>query len=141
MAISILVFCGLATFPGWHYIEGDDEREVKPFPSSVISQACAIASLFGASLLLISALWQNVAAAATGSTISYTTYGCTKAHVGPVAMVLLWISFLALAVVGLHLLILNWSIAMILKLMEEEEDNDSGDEEMPLRPSKDGNDN
>jgi hypothetical protein len=92
MAISILVFCGQVAHPGWHV----DRRE---YPSRSLTQACFLASGFGASLHLISALRQNVSATAVGLTISYTTYGSTKAHVGPVAMILLWLAFLALTLV------------------------------------------
>jgi hypothetical protein len=129
MAISILVFCGQVAYPGWHVDHSEDfesDIEVKPFPSRPLTQACFIASGFAASLLLISALWQNVSAAAAGSTISYTTYGTTKAHVGPVAMVLLWLAFLALTLVSVGLLLLILSLRVLSELSENSDHSDYG---------------
>jgi hypothetical protein len=138
MAISILVCFGLATFPGSH-IEEDlsgDSHQVKAFPSHQVVHACAIASGFSATLLLSSGLWQNIAAAAAGSTISYTTYGVTKTHVGPVAMVLLWLAFLALLLVTVGLLALIWSM-WVLNNLDWSDSGTEGDEETPLRPGGD----
>lgn len=133
MAISILVLCGLVSVPGWHEEEDDDLESnvgVKSFTSRQLLQAVLVASAFSAILLLISALWQNVSAAAAGVTISYTTYGTTKAHVGPASMVLLWLAFLVLTLVSVGLLVMVLSINALDNLFSLHDDEDNSDVEV-----------
>ena len=103
MALTALAFVGLATFPGW--IQHHDETtgsdiDIKPFPSRQVAQAIAFVLLMASLLVLVSCLWQHVAAASVVTTVSSMSQQKIVGHVGAVAAVLAWLS-LALVVVPL----------------------------------------
>jgi hypothetical protein len=139
MAILVLVCLGLASFPGWHNEEMEDgvsEKkviQVRPVAPRRLVFACAIASGFSTTLLLISGLWQIVAAAAARSTISYTTYGVTKSHVGTVAMVLVWLAFLILLLVTVGLLVSILALRVLDNLENWSDSDEEADEESLLQ--------
>lgn len=102
MALTGLGFLLLATFPGWH--EDIDARtgnaiDIKPFPSRPVSQLVALALGAASLLLLVSALWQHVAAASVVAIISDTVQRGVVGHIGAASVALVWLSF-ALTVVA-----------------------------------------
>ena len=115
LALLLLGFAGLATFPGWH--EEVDERtgeelEIKPFPSRDISRAAAKVLDLGAFLLLVSAIWQHVAAASAASMISSATQGHVTTHVGAWAVALVWVGFVLslIPAIGVETMITSFSL-------------------------------
>lgn len=122
MALTGLAFAGLATFPGWH--EERDARtgsdiDIKPFPSRPVSQAVT-ATLFMASIfLLVSALWQHVAAVSAATNISTMSQRRLVVHVGAAAVALVWLP-LAMVVVGLQgMLVMILSVHLLDRLTDE----------------------
>jgi hypothetical protein len=119
VALTFLGFLGLATFPGWH--EEVDPRtgsaiDIKPFPSRPVAQGVLLASL----LLMISALWQHVAAASVVAIVSKTAHGTNVVgDVGIASIGLVWLSFAltVIAVQGLFMEIL--SIHALDRLVDE----------------------
>jgi hypothetical protein len=93
----------MATFPGWHEehdaITGSD-IDIKPFPSRPVFKGVLLALSVASLLLLISALWQHVAAASVVAIISNTAQGHNVVgNVGAASIGLVWLSF-ALAMIA-----------------------------------------
>jgi Ca2+ regulator and membrane fusion protein Fig1 len=79
-------------WPSW-YEDIDshgDEIEVKPFPIRTSLKAVAALHMLSAMLLLISTLWQHVAAAVAADSISNATGRAVSSHVGGTSMALAW---------------------------------------------------
>jgi hypothetical protein len=97
LALAVLGFLGLATFPGWHEeidARTGDRIDIKAFPSSKVSLFVAIALGAASLLLMVSALWQHVAAASVVALMSSTAQGKdVVAHAGLASMALGWMSF------------------------------------------------
>lgn len=122
MALSCLAFFGLASFPGW--TEEGDERtgsdiDVKPFPSRAVSQAIAFVLLMASLLVLVSCLWQHVAAASVVTTVSSMSQQRVVGHVGAVAAVLVWLSLTLVVFTFLGILVMIISIYMLDLLTAE----------------------
>lgn len=105
--MSILCFIALTLFPGW-LEETDEEIEIKPFPSRGQLMLCVVSSALSMMFMLASALWQHVAAASAKSLIEAGSQGFATAHVGGVAMALVWLGFMFSAVVTLYFVALAW---------------------------------
>lgn len=122
MALTGLGFAGLATFPGWH--EERDERtgsdiDIKPFPSRSVSYAVAFALLMASLLLLVSSLWQHVAAATLVTTVSSMSQGKLVGHVGAAAAALIWLSVGVIVTTFIGLLVMILSIHLLDALTDE----------------------
>ena len=122
MALAGLAFVGLATFPGW--VEEHDEAtgsdiDVKPFPSRAVSQAIAFVLLMASLLVLVSCLWQHVAAASVVTTVSSMSQQRVIGHVGAVAAVLVWLSLTLVVFTFLGILVMIISIYMLDLLTAE----------------------
>ena len=122
MALAGLAFVGLATFPGW--VEEHDETtgsdiDVKPFPSRAVSQAIAFVLLMASLLILVSCLWQHVAAASVVTTVSSMTQRKVVGHVGAVAAVLVWLSLAFFVFTFLGILVMIISIFTLDLLTDE----------------------
>ena len=122
MALAGLAFVGLATFPGW--VEEHDETtgsdiDVKPFPSRAVSQAIAFVLLMASLLILVSCLWQHVAAASVVTTVSSMSQQRIVGHVGAVAAVLVWLSLALVVFTFLGNLVMIISIYTLDMLTDE----------------------
>ena len=122
MALAGLAFVGLATFPGW--VEEHDETtgsdiDVKPFPSRAVSQAIAFVLLMASLLILVSCLWQHVAAASVVTTVSSMSQHRIAVHVGAVAAVLVWLSLTFVVFTFLGILVMIISIYALDLLTDE----------------------
>ena len=122
MALSCLAFFGLASFPGW--TEERDERtgsdiDIKPFPSRAVSQAIAFVLLMASLLVLVSCLWQHVAAASVVTTVSSMSQQRIAGHVGAVAAVLVWLSLTLVVFTFLGILVMIISIYTLDLLTDE----------------------
>lgn len=120
--MSILCFVALTSFPGWR--EETDERmgseiEFKPFPSRGQLMLCVVSSALSMMFMLASALWQHVAAASARSLIEAGSQGFATAHVGDVAMALVWLGFMFSAVVMLYFVALAWYYKWLDRLYDE----------------------
>ena len=117
LPLAFITVVLMATFPGWHKEEDPEgsTRDVKPFPSRVVSRVC-LALVFVASILTFASIfWQHIAAASTANLAHDLGYGSIDSHVGTVSMVLGWASVLlfSLATFGLLVMILS------VKVLEE----------------------
>jgi uncharacterized membrane protein len=117
-----LAFVGLATFPGW--VEEHDEAtgsdiDVKPFPSRAVSQAIAFVLLMASLLILVSGLWQHVAAASVVTTVSLMSQQRIVGHVGAAAAVLVWLSLAFVIFTFLGILVMIISIYTLDLLTDE----------------------
>lgn len=122
MALTGLAFIGLATFPGWttdYDARTGSEIEIKPFPSRPISQAIAFVLLMASLLVLVSCLWQHVAAASVVSTVSSMSQKRIVGHVGAVAAVLVWLPLAVIVGAFLGILVMIISIHLLDLLTEE----------------------
>jgi hypothetical protein len=123
MTLTGLGFLGLATFPGWH--EERDPRtgsdiDIKPFPSRPVSQAVAWALVTASLLLMVSALWQHVAAASVVAIISTTVQGKgVVGNIGAASVALVWLSFALVLVAFQSLIVMILSIHLLDRLIEE----------------------
>ena len=122
MAFTGLAFAGLATFPGWH--EERDEKtgsdiDIKPFPSRPVSQAVAFVLLMASLLVLVSCLWQHVAAASVVTTVSSLSQRKLVGHVGAVGAVLVWLSLSVIVIALLGILVMIISIHLLDLLTDE----------------------
>ena len=122
MALTCLGFFGLASFPGWS--EEHDETtgsvvDVKPFPARPVSQAIAFVLLMASLLILVSCLWQHVAAASIVTTVSSMSQQRVIGHVGAVAAVLVWLSLALVVFTFLGVLVMIISIYMLDLLTED----------------------
>jgi hypothetical protein len=118
-----LGFLGLASFPGWH--EERDARtgsdiDIKPFPSRPVTNAVIWALGTASLLLMISALWQHVAAASVVAIISTTVQGNNVVgEIGTASIALVWLSF-ALTVVAFEgIVVMALSIRLLDGLTDE----------------------
>jgi uncharacterized membrane protein len=122
MALTGLAFVGLSTFPGWHE-ERDpttgSDIDIKPFPSRPVSQAIAFVLLMASLLVLVSCLWQHVAAASVVSTVSSMSQRTIVGHVGAVAAVLVWLSLAVIVVALLGILVMIISIHLLDLLTDD----------------------
>jgi hypothetical protein len=130
-------FLGLASFPGWRQepdsvdgsvvsltnsdtsITGSD-FDGKPFPSQLVSRLVCFALGAASLLLLVSALWQHIAAASVVSLVSATVQaGSVVGNIGTASVALVWLSF-ALAVVAFQgVVIMVISIYFLDKMIDE----------------------
>lgn len=122
MALTGLGFLGLATFPGWH--EERDARtgediDIKPFPSRPLSQAITMALLMASLLVLVSSLWQHVAATTLVTTVSSMSQGKLVGHVGAAAAVLVWLSVAFISTTMMGMAIMIFSIHLLDALTDE----------------------
>ena len=122
MALTGLAFIGLASIPGW--TEEYDARtgsyiDIKPFPSREVSQAIAFALLMASLLVLVSCLWQHVAAASVVTTVSSMSQHRIAGHVGAVAAVLVWLSLTFVVFTFLGILVMIISIYALDLLTDE----------------------
>jgi uncharacterized membrane protein len=122
MALAGLAFVGLATFPGW--VEEHDEAtgsdiDVKPFPSRAVSQAIAFVLLMASLLILVSCLWQHVAAASVVTTVSSMSQQRIVGRVGAAAAVLVWLSLAFVIFTFLGILVMIISIYTLDLLTDE----------------------
>lgn len=122
IALCILAFLLLATFPGWH--EEKDARtgsdiDIKPFPSRPVTLVCLFALGMAALFLLTSAIWQHVAAASAATAISSATQGCLSGHVGPAATALVWIAFILVFVSFVAIAVMVYSIKLLDRLTND----------------------
>lgn len=113
MALSILCFVALSTFPGWQEevdaVTGSDV-DIKPFPNRAVMRLCIAASALASALILIAALWQHVAAACAVAVIGAVTQGYVVGHVGTAAVALVWLTFVTTTVATVGLCICAASI-------------------------------
>ena len=120
--LTFIAFCLLYTFPGWHY-EHDDETgtdiDVKPFPSRPVAQLVLMTSLPSAVFALIAALWQHTGAISTASAIRSVYYGNVSVSVGTVSLVLMWGSFVAMAVVAIGMYVMLLSMSVLDRLTDD----------------------
>ena len=123
MVLTGLGFLGMATFPGWH--EERDARtgsdiEIKPFPSRPMSEAIGWALVAASLLLMVSALWQHVAAASVVAIVSTTAQGKgVVGDIGAASIALVWLSF-ALAMVAFQgMIVMILSIHLLDRLTDE----------------------
>ncbi|KAK4140672.1 Ca2+ regulator and membrane fusion protein Fig1-domain-containing protein, partial [Dichotomopilus funicola] len=117
---SAMCFMLLSTFPSWHTEEDSDdgsEREVKPFPSRVVSDISLLLVLVSSLLALVAALWQHLSTAATSTMIGTLTYGSVSGEVGVGATVLGWVSTGLLCVVTVALLVMVLSIRILNQIV------------------------
>ena len=121
VAIGFVIFCLLATFPGWHEEVDDNgsERDVKPFPNRSLSQLACGLSAVTAFLALISSLWQHTAAVAAATTAENMGYGFVRSSVGGAAMGLGWAAFTTLILPFVGLVILILSIQLLDQLQDD----------------------
>jgi len=122
MAFTDLAFAGLATYPGWHSeydAETGSEIEIRPPVSRTISHAVTFVLLMASLLVLVSCLWQHVAAASVVSTVSSITQERALAHVGPAAAVLAWFSLTLIVAAFLGTSVLVLSIAMLREYRDD----------------------
>jgi hypothetical protein len=123
MALTGLGFLGIATFPGWH--EDRDARtgsdiDIKPFPSRPVLQAVAWALVAASLLLLVSALWQHVAAASVVAIVSTTAQGKeVVGNVGATSIALVWLSFALVLVAFQSLIVMAMYIHLLDRLTDE----------------------
>ena len=122
MAFTCLAFFGLASFPGW--IEDHDEGtgsniDIKPFASRTVSQRIAFVLLIGSLLVLVSCLWQHVAAASVVTTVSSMSQKRVVGHVGAVAAVLVWLSLALIVFTFMGVLFMIISIHLLDSLTAE----------------------
>lgn len=120
--MMLLAFFALSTFPNWS-VEVDartgSEIDIKPFPSRPVSRAAAAALELGSLILLVSAMWQHVAAASAASMISTSLPGQLETHVGPAAVALAWIAFAMAALPAVGIEIMITSIKLLDELTDE----------------------
>ncbi|KAM9882871.1 hypothetical protein VDGL01_02942 [Verticillium dahliae] len=104
----------LATFPGWHEdnTSNGSEREVKPFPSRVVSRAALGCLVVSCVLTLLTGFWQHLSSSSATTMVKFFTYGVATGHVGAGAMALGWLAtfFLIVACIGLLVMILSISV-------------------------------
>jgi hypothetical protein len=107
VALTSLSFLGLATFPvpGWH--SEDDARtgsdmDIMPFPSRPVTNAVIWALGSASLLLMVSALWQHVAAAAVVALLSTTVQG-KGVVVGEVGTAAIVVAFQGIVVMALSI--------------------------------------
>jgi hypothetical protein len=123
MALTGLSFPGIATFPGW--TEEIDTRtgedlDVKGFPSRPTSQAVEWALGMASQLLMVSALWQHVAAASVVAIISTTVQGKgVVGDIGAASIALVWLSFALTVVAFQGIAVMMLAIKLIDLLTEE----------------------
>ena len=120
MALALLTFCLLGTFPGWQ--EETDEngsiRDVKPFPSRPVSQVAFAAVTLATFLALISMMWQHTASVAAATAAQDLTYGAVNSQVGAESMALGWLGFAFLAIPAVGLLLMILSISLLDRLTD-----------------------
>jgi hypothetical protein len=118
--LGAFCFVLLSTFPGWQTEEGSDgsEREVKPFPSTPVSQVALISALAASVLALVAALWQHLSSAATSTMAGTLMYGTVSAQVGAGAMAMGWVGTALLFVVMFGLLIMILSMKVLEQVMD-----------------------
>lgn len=122
MAFSALAFTGLATFPGWHEersSETGSDIDIKPFPSRRVSKLCCMALGMASFFLMVSALWQHIAAAAASTMASSATQDVLQGSVGPSATALIWISFVLTTIVLLAMITMILSIKLLDRLTDD----------------------
>lgn len=83
-----------------------------------MTQACIAASGLAMVFLLVSALWQHVAAAATLSVARSVTHDQLNGSVGAAATALVWLTFGLSVLPFLGLLIMAWSIHILDRLTD-----------------------
>lgn len=130
--LAFACICGLATFPGWHeeIDENGSEREVKPFPSRPITRLINIGFVVSSLLMFISTIWQQTAAVAATSAITWTSNGTLKSHTGVLAMVFAWLAASFLTVCAFGIRILTTSLEIVVRELEvvtDEDDYEDGD--------------
>lgn len=120
--LSAVVIGLLLTFPGWHEEtdDGGSECDVKPFPSRPVSHAAAAAALVSAILLLISSIWQHVAAVAYTSGVAGLSSAIIGTGVGTAAVALLWIAFVSIILVMVGLVVMIISINLLEALIDDD---------------------
>ena len=121
LALLLLGFLGLASFPGWHeeISEQGSELEVKPFPSRPVLRITSKVLDLGAFLLLVSAIWQHVAAASAASMISSAALGHLTTHVGAWAVALVWIGFVMALIPAIGVETMITSISLLDELTDD----------------------
>ncbi|KAH8705333.1 Ca2+ regulator and membrane fusion protein Fig1-domain-containing protein [Talaromyces proteolyticus] len=114
--LELFLLLLLAQFPGWKEETDEDgsEREVKPFPSTVRLVAALALSSVAAALLLVTAVWQQVAAVAAGQTLEQVMPGQIMSLVGLSASISSWFAFGLAAMVFLMVLTMYTSIRILL---------------------------
>ncbi|KAM0720896.1 hypothetical protein Q7P37_003181 [Cladosporium fusiforme] len=110
IALTLLAFAGTATFPNWQEdtdVRTGSEIDFKPFPSRVFSSGIRFSLFIAAILLLVSALWQHVAAASAVATIATISQGSLSVSIGAAAIAFVWLSFalVVLAASAIHFMI------------------------------------
>lgn len=110
----------MSTFPGWstETDENGSEREVKPFPSSLVSQSALALMGLASFLIIVSMIWQHTASVASATTLQDMTYGTVRAKVGVVAMALGWAGLALIIVPSLGLLVMVISIRILDRLVD-----------------------
>jgi hypothetical protein len=123
MAFTGLAFLGLASFPGWH--EERDARtgsdiDIKPFPSRAVSKVVAFALGAASLLLMVSALWQHVAAATVVALVSSAVQGRdVVGHIGVASIALVWVPFALTVFAFQGMVVMVLSINLLDRLTEE----------------------
>lgn len=124
IALALIAFCLLLTFPGWHTETDDDddncsEREVKPFPSRQVSEIALAASTFASMFALVSMMWQHTASVAAATTAQDLGYGTVKSEIGTAALALGWLGFALMVLTTISLLVMILSIRILDLLTDE----------------------
>jgi hypothetical protein len=106
----------MATFPGWHKEENDDEegsaQEVKNFPNKttihVAFASIGLASAFGCA----SAFWQHIGASVASTMTRHLTNNQAITHTGTIAMVFAWLgtALCSISAVALLVMIMSYGI-------------------------------
>ena len=123
MALTTLGFLGMASFPGWHTdrdARTGEEIDVKPFPSRRVLKGIVLALGAASLLLMISALWQHVAAASAVAIITSTVRGNNVVgDVGAASTGLVWLSFALTVIAFQGALIFIISLQALDRLTDE----------------------
>jgi hypothetical protein len=124
MALTALSFLGLASFPGWH--EERDARtgadiEIKPFPSRPVTHAVVWALGMASLLLMVSTMWQHVAAASVAAILSTAVHGSNVVgDIEAASIALVWLSFALAAVAFQGIIAMALTVRLLDRLSDDE---------------------
>jgi hypothetical protein len=124
MALIALSFLGLASFPGWH--EERDARTgadigIKQFTSRPVTHAVVWALGMASLLLMVSTLWQHVAAASVVAILSTAVHGSNVVgDIEAASIALVWLSFALAAVAFQGIIAMAFTVRLLDRLSDDE---------------------
>lgn len=128
----------VATFPGWHEEEAEDEETgsltgsiiyIKPFANRPVVQVSVIFGYAAMIMGFISALYQHTAAVTAVTVIKSKTAGAIVAHVGRAATALVWSSAVLNTLVLVGLMFIYFDFSNIPRLTAGEDEDAENDED------------